>query len=115
MWSCNQIKFLVTLTYKLVAKNGEKRGKSAGERYSRDLRLGQDQMMPQAKGRSSMVKTHVIVVSIGDSPCTEAMSKFLIPVSHSQNVVRLSPFGWMSSIPATIMPFNGARLPVGFV
>ena len=78
MWSCNQIKFLVTLTYKLVAKNGEKRGRSVGERYSRDFRLGQAQTMPQAKALSLIVKTHV-VVSIGASPCMEAMSKFLIP------------------------------------
>jgi hypothetical protein len=38
-----------------------------------------------------------------------------IPLSHLHNVTRLSPSEAKSSIPASIIPFNGARIPVELV
>ena len=41
--------------------------------------------------------------------------ELLIPLSHLHNVIWLSPLGLISSIPAAIIPFNGARIPVELV
>jgi hypothetical protein len=38
-----------------------------------------------------------------------------IPLSYLHNVVSLSPFGCILSIPAAITPFNGASIPVELV
>jgi hypothetical protein len=66
-------------------------------------------------GASSVV---VFVVFIGEGPpCIggEATPELVIPLSPSHNVTLVSPFGCMSLIPATIVPFNGARVSVQFV
>jgi hypothetical protein len=38
-----------------------------------------------------------------------------IPLSHLHNVTRLLPSEVKSSVPASIIPFNGARIPVELV
>ena len=62
-------------------------------------------------GGSSVV---VVVVFLGeDPPCIGgATPELVIPLSHSHNVTLVPPFGCMSLIPATIIPFNGARVLV---
>jgi hypothetical protein len=53
----------------------------------------------------------VVVLVLGEALTPE----LLIPLSHLHNVIWLSPFGVMSSIPAAIVPFNGASTPVELV
>lgn len=46
---------------------------------------------------------------------TLALVVFVIPLSHLHNVTWLSPLELKLSIPASIIPFNGARVPVELV
>jgi hypothetical protein len=59
-----------------------------------------------------------VFVDDGDgSSCIEggATPELLIRLFHSKNFTLLSPFGVMSSIPAAVVSFNGARVPVELV